>query len=182
MLCSVPYKFFYTTTMRYACIEYFHQFPNEYTKFHFHLPANLANLIKIHDAGALVGVNCHSHAMERKGKSVVARGVTDEFGDFMVDLPSYLHAIPNLEKICRVKVHRIPKGSHCRPATRVGKKQMGIKLSSIGNGIRTYDAGNTRIQHSTSEPLALQAPHIVNNKWSFQTIYCKSTMTHLDGA
>ncbi|XP_058753212.1 uncharacterized protein LOC131626414 [Vicia villosa] len=102
--------------------------------------------------GALVAVTCQSHGSERKGKSMVAKGVTDEFGDFMVDLPSYLHAIPNLEKVCRVKVVNIPKGSLCRPTRRV-KKQNGLfKLSSIGNGIRTYDAGNIRIQHSTSEP------------------------------
>lgn len=29
---------------------------------------------------------------------MVATGVTDEFGDFMIDLPSHLHAIPNLER------------------------------------------------------------------------------------
>lgn len=103
--------------------------------------------------GALVSVNCQSHSTERKGKSMVANGVTDEFGDFMVDLPSYLHAIPNLEKICRVKVHKIPKGSLCRPARRVNKQKGLFKLSTIGNGIRTYDAGTIRIQHSASEPV-----------------------------
>ncbi|WJX96979.1 hypothetical protein P8452_78109 [Trifolium repens] len=107
--------------------------------------------------GALVAVNCESHASERKGKSMVAKGVTDEFGDFMVDLPSYLHAIPNLEKICRVKVHRIPKGLLCRPARHVKKYNGLFKLSTIGNGIRTYDAGNIKIQHSPFEPL--RAPH-----------------------
>ncbi|GAU14728.1 hypothetical protein TSUD_203770 [Trifolium subterraneum] len=102
--------------------------------------------------GALVAVNCESHASERKGKSMVAKGVTDEFGDFMVDLPSYLHAIPNLEKICRVKVRRIPKGLRCRPARHIKKHNGLFKLSTIGNGIRTYDAGNIKIQHSASEP------------------------------
>lgn len=103
--------------------------------------------------GALVSVNCQSHATERKGKSMVANGVTDEFGDFMVDLPSYLHAIPNLEKICRVKVHKIPKGSLCRPARHVNRQKGLFKLSTIGNGIRTYDAGTITIQHSASEPV-----------------------------
>ncbi|XP_045815178.1 uncharacterized protein LOC123908549 [Trifolium pratense] len=103
--------------------------------------------------GALVAVNCESHASERKGKSMVAKGVTDEFGDFMVDLPSYLHAIPNLEKICRVKVHRVPKGLLCRPARHVKKHNGLFKLSTIGNGIRTYDAGNIKIQDSAFEPL-----------------------------
>lgn len=128
--------------------EYFQHFPKEHVSFHLH--ANLANL-RLTDAGALVAVNCQSHGSERKGKSMVAKGLTDEFGDFMVDLPSYLHAIPNLEKMCKVRVHNIPKGSLCRPTRRV-KKQNGLfKLSTIGNGIRTYDAGNIRIQHSTSE-------------------------------
>ncbi|XP_061339813.1 uncharacterized protein LOC133286415 [Gastrolobium bilobum] len=110
--------------------------------------------------GASVAVNCQSHASEGKGKPMVAQGVTDEFGDFMVDLPSYLHAIPNLEKICAVKVHRIPKGSLCRPAH--VKKYKGLELSSFGNGIRTYNAGNIRMQHSTSEPL--HAPSIHGGK------------------
>ncbi|XP_027331377.1 uncharacterized protein LOC113846869 [Abrus precatorius] len=101
--------------------------------------------------GASVAVYCHSYGSKWKGKSIVARGVTDEFGDFMVDLPSYLHAIPNLEKICTVKVHRIPQESLCRP-THV-KKRKGLMLSSFGNGIRTYNAGDIRIQHATHEPL-----------------------------
>jgi len=92
-------------------------------------------------------LKCHSHGRKWKGKwSTVARGVTDEFGEFIVDLPSQLHAIPNLEKVCSVKIHRIPKAI-CRA---VGvKKQKGLRLSSFGNGIRTYSAGNIRIQHAT---------------------------------
>ncbi|WVZ09666.1 hypothetical protein V8G54_014196 [Vigna mungo] len=80
---------------------------------------------------------CHSHGRKWKGKgSVVARGVTDEFGEFIVDVPSQLHAVPNLEK-----------RSFCRA---VGvKKQKELSLSSFGNGIRTYNAGNIRIQHAT---------------------------------
>ncbi|KAK7331147.1 hypothetical protein VNO77_25364 [Canavalia gladiata] len=97
--------------------------------------------------GVSVSVNCKSDAIKRKGKRKVARGVTDEFGDFIVDLPSYLHAIPNLENICRVKIRRIPKGSPCRPAH--VKRQKELKLLSFGNGIRTYYAGNIRFQHSS---------------------------------
>ncbi|KAG5011328.1 hypothetical protein HKD37_07G020544 [Glycine soja] len=96
--------------------------------------------------GASVAVNCQSHGRKWKGKSMVARGVTDEFGDFMIDLPSHLHAIPNLEKVCTVKIHRIPKASLCR-AAHVMKKHKGLTLSSFGNGFRTYNAGNIRIQH-----------------------------------
>ncbi|KAK7303419.1 hypothetical protein RJT34_14325 [Clitoria ternatea] len=46
---------------------------------------------------------------QEEGKSKVAQGVGDEFGDFIVNLLSHLHAIPNLEKICRVKILQIPK-------------------------------------------------------------------------
>lgn len=154
----------HTTLLRFpmkmrGLIEYFHPFPKEYRQMNLTWQAKvsffyqLANLSWINHAGALVAVNCHNYASDRKGKSMVAHGVSDEFGDFMVDLPSYLHAIPNLEKICTVKVHQIPKRSLCRPAHRVNKHKGLISLSSVGNGIRTYDAGNIRIQHSTSKPL-----------------------------
>ncbi|KAF1895479.1 hypothetical protein Lal_00044130 [Lupinus albus] len=97
--------------------------------------------------GALVSVNCHSHSTKRKkSKSMVAQGVTDEFGDFIVDIPSHLHAIPDLEKICRVKILRIPKGLLCQQAH--VKRQKGLRLQSFGNGIRTYSAGNIRFKHS----------------------------------
>ncbi|MED6121422.1 hypothetical protein PIB30_030015 [Stylosanthes scabra] len=101
--------------------------------------------------GASVAVNCHSNGRERRGRSAaVARGVTDEFGEFMVELPSYLHAIPNLEKICTVKINEIPKGSMCRV---MKKRQKQLSLTSFGNGIRTYSAGDIRLRHH-SKPLA----------------------------
>ncbi|KAE9602061.1 hypothetical protein Lal_00040742 [Lupinus albus] len=93
-------------------------------------------------SGALVGVKCHSYGYETS----VARGVSDEFGDFIVEIPSHLHAIPNLEKECNVKLHSIPKGSMCKPFQVMRHK--GLRLSSFGNGIRTYTAGNIRIHHS----------------------------------
>ncbi|CAL0330715.1 unnamed protein product [Lupinus luteus] len=96
--------------------------------------------------GAVVGVKCDSYGNERKGKRSVARGVTDEFGDFIVDIPSHLHAIPKLEKVCSVKVDSIPKGSMCKPFEVMRHK--GLRLSSFGNGIRIYTAGNIRIHHS----------------------------------
>ncbi|ESW26040.1 hypothetical protein PHAVU_003G086700 [Phaseolus vulgaris] len=98
--------------------------------------------------GAWVGLKCQRHGRKWKGKwSTVARGVSDEFGEFIVDVPSHLHAIPNFEKECSVRIDRIPKASLCRA---VGvKKQKGLSLSSFGNGIRTYNAGNIRIQHAT---------------------------------
>ncbi|OIV89282.1 hypothetical protein TanjilG_23742 [Lupinus angustifolius] len=108
-----------------------------YTPFHAPCPI----------PGALVGVKCDSYGSEKKEKTSVARGVTDEFGDFIVDIPSHLHAIPNLEKVCSVKVDSIPKGSMCKPF-QVMRHNKGLRLSSFGNGIRTYTAGNIRIHHS----------------------------------
>lgn len=96
-----------------------------------------------------MAVNCQKDG--KKSRSGLAVGVTDEFGDFIIDLPSHLHAIPNLEKTCSIKVLRIPKSSPCRPAS--VRKQKGIRLSSVGNSIRTYSAGRIRFLHLTSRPL-----------------------------
>ncbi|KAK7412741.1 hypothetical protein VNO78_04331 [Psophocarpus tetragonolobus] len=41
---------------------------------------------------------------------------SDEFADFTVDIPFHYHAIPNLDKICRLKNLQIPKGTSCSPA------------------------------------------------------------------
>ncbi|QHO51129.1 hypothetical protein HN51_002876 [Arachis hypogaea] len=99
--------------------------------------------------GASVAVNCHSNGRKRRGRTAaVAVGVTDEFGDFMVELPSYLHAIPNLEKICRVKINEIPKGSMCGVMNKRQKKKQQLSLTSFGNGIRTYSAGDIRLHHA----------------------------------
>ncbi|KAL5575823.1 hypothetical protein UlMin_017522 [Ulmus minor] len=99
-------------------------------------------------SGAMVAVNCHLNGKKRK--SSLVRGFTDEYGDFTIDLPSELHATPKLDKICAVKVLHIPKNSACRP-THV-RRHKELKLSSVGNGIRTYDAGSFRFQHLTSTP------------------------------
>ncbi|XVF28067.1 hypothetical protein REPUB_Repub14bG0163700 [Reevesia pubescens] len=100
-------------------------------------------------SGALVGVECQTAC---KSKSGSAQAMTDEYGDFLIDLPSHLHGIPNLQKICVVKVLGIPKNSMCRPAL-VMKRHNGLRFSSVGNGIRTYTAGRIRFQHITSKPL-----------------------------
>ncbi|PON38141.1 Pollen Ole e 1 allergen and extensin family protein [Parasponia andersonii] len=97
-------------------------------------------------SGAQVAVNCHING--KKGKSSWIKGVTDEYGDFTIDLPSHLHAIPNLDRKCSVRVLRIPKNSLCRPA--YVRRHKELRLSSVGNGIRTYDAGMVRFQHLAS--------------------------------
>lgn len=92
--------------------------------------------------GALVSVYCHNSHRKIISKT---QTFTDEYGDFMIDLPSHLHATPDLNKKCSVKVLRLPKNSKCRPA--YVKKHKGLKLSSVGNGIRTYAAGRIRFLH-----------------------------------
>ncbi|GAB4830724.1 hypothetical protein Ancab_004757 [Ancistrocladus abbreviatus] len=89
-------------------------------------------------SGALVMATCKNIETKNK-KHAWARGITDEHGDFIIDLPSHLHAIPKLDKACWVKVLQLPKNSPCRPA--FVRKQQGLRLSSAGNGIRSYAAG-----------------------------------------
>lgn len=84
-------------------------------------------------SGASVGVFCGSSGKTRRSW---ARNTTDEDGDFLIDLPSHLHAIPNLEKTCLVKVLRLPRNTICEHA--FTGKHKGLELISIGGGIRTY--------------------------------------------
>ncbi|CAL9014972.1 unnamed protein product [Prunus brigantina] len=121
---------------------------NLHAQTHHHHPDHQLHLHAWPLSGALVSVNCHVSG--RKRKSSFAQGFTDEYGDFIIDLPSNLHAIPNLHKTCSVRVVRIPKNTQCRPA--YVRRHKGLKLSSVGNGIRTYNAGNIRFQHLTSKP------------------------------
>ncbi|KAL3625006.1 hypothetical protein CASFOL_031674 [Castilleja foliolosa] len=82
-------------------------------------------------SGATVGVFCSTT------KNSWAQGNTNSYGEFIIDVPSNLHSIPNLEKICTVEIIRLPKSSTCGRAFM--RKQKGIiKLSSIGGGVRLY--------------------------------------------
>ncbi|KAI3440231.1 uncharacterized protein J3R85_003852 [Psidium guajava] len=91
-------------------------------------------------SGALIGVKRHTN--KNKISSNWTRGVTDEFGDFIIDLPSHLHAIPDLPEECSVRLLRAPRSSLCRPAR--GHKHKRLRLASAGDGVRTYKAGNIR--------------------------------------
>lgn len=74
--------------------------------------------------------------------------MTDEYGDFMTDLP---HAIPHLEKSCSVKVLRVPRNLLCKPT--YINRHTGLTLSSVGSGIRTYATKGMRFLHLTLKPL-----------------------------
>ncbi|KAL1217835.1 hypothetical protein V5N11_009607 [Cardamine amara subsp. amara] len=48
-------------------------------------------------SGATVAIKCHT-GLKKSSKWIKA--VTDDFGEFVIHLPSHLHAIPHLEKSC----------------------------------------------------------------------------------
>ncbi|XP_073279618.1 uncharacterized protein [Primulina huaijiensis] len=98
-------------------------------------------------SGASVAVFCGISG--RKTKKTMAKGSTDRYGEFQINLPSHLHAIPNLEKVCFVKAIHIPKSSSCRQA--FTGKHKGIKLISVGEGIRTYTTHNIHLMFKTSK-------------------------------
>ncbi|KAE8689817.1 5'-AMP-activated protein kinase beta-2 subunit [Hibiscus syriacus] len=99
-------------------------------------------------SGAMVIVKCETPC---KTISYTTQATTDEYGDYIIDLPSHLHGITNLENICSVKVIRIPRKLKCQPAP--VKKHKPLKLSSVQDDIRTYTVGKTRFQHMASKPL-----------------------------
>ncbi|CAI9773183.1 unnamed protein product [Fraxinus pennsylvanica] len=76
-------------------------------------------------SGAQVAVICSTNGKTRK---ISAKGTTDGYGEFLIELPSHLHAIHNLERICLVKVFHLPKNSVCLQG-----KHGKIELTSIGN-------------------------------------------------
>ncbi|XP_073128670.1 uncharacterized protein [Henckelia pumila] len=96
-------------------------------------------------SGASMAVFCVTNGSWTK--KLWAKGKTDSYGEFIIDLPSHLHAIPNLEKTCQVKVLHLPKNSPCRQS--FTGKHKGIKLSSRHEGVRTYTTNNI---HLMSKP------------------------------
>lgn len=104
--------------------------------------------ISIHPSpvsGASMAVFCGTKGMTKK---LWAKGKTDSFGEFIIDLPSHLHALPNLEKTCRVKILHLPKNSSCRQA--FTGKHKGIKLRSRREGVRTYTTNNIHLMPKPS--------------------------------
>jgi Pollen protein Ole e 1 like len=91
--------------------------------------------------GAKVAVACKTE--DKATKMNWTHGTTDEYGEFMIDLPSQLHATPNLEESCVVRIQQVPSTSHCKIRTLLNSHQ--IRLSSVGNGIRVYTAGTIQM-------------------------------------
>ncbi|KAG9443557.1 hypothetical protein H6P81_014897 [Aristolochia fimbriata] len=94
--------------------------------------------------GALVGITCKNRRENTRKVSSYnmneAKGTTDEYGDFLIHLPSHLHANPNLEQTCTARVLHLPKHSPCRRRA-ISRRRKAITFSSAGNGIRAYTTG-----------------------------------------
>ncbi|KAG1366745.1 hypothetical protein COCNU_13G005350 [Cocos nucifera] len=103
-----------------------------------------SHLLSSHVSDAKVAVACKTE--DRRRKAYWVYGMTDDYGEFIIDLPSHLHAIP-LEEDCIVRVLRMPKNSYCQQIS--GMNQKAIKLSSVGNSIRVYTAGVVRLRYRT---------------------------------
>lgn len=96
--------------------------------------------------GAEISVACKNVLWKRKNKYSWIHGTTDEYGEFIVDLPSELHGIPSLEKACVVKIRRLPKEhssvcGHTVKRRRRRRRRTRIQLSSARNNVRFYTAG-----------------------------------------
>ncbi|KAF0929266.1 hypothetical protein E2562_019588 [Oryza meyeriana var. granulata] len=103
-----------------------------------------SDLLTFELPGAAVGVACETEGTKTMAYSVFA--ITDENGNFTIELPSRLHATPNLEKACSVMVLQLPLETVCR--LRHGPSSShGIRLSSSEDGVRTYMTGVIRLQH-----------------------------------
>ncbi|WOK94455.1 hypothetical protein Cni_G03157 [Canna indica] len=96
-------------------------------------------LITFHVPGAKIGVACKLNG--RRKEVSWAYGTTDEYGEFIVDLPSHLHAIRSLEEACLLRVLRIPTDSNCDLVSgiRYTSKRIRLTSTSVGDqGIRVY--------------------------------------------
>ncbi|KAL7615754.1 uncharacterized protein LOC111905485 [Lactuca sativa] len=102
----------------------------------------ISNLQSNPITGASMMVSCNTG--KKTSKSDWTKGRTDEYGDFLIDLPSHLHAVPNIEKKCIVRILHLPKTSPCHQA--LNGHHTRIKLSSVKNGFRTYTTHNIHLR------------------------------------
>ncbi|KAM3311055.1 hypothetical protein ACQJBY_031610 [Aegilops geniculata] len=94
--------------------------------------------------GSKVAVTCTTEGPNTMANSAVA--ITNEYGNFSIELPSRLHATPSLENACSVKVLELPPDSACRVGGGHGSSH-GLRLSSSNGSVRTYTTGVIRLQH-----------------------------------
>lgn len=108
-------------------------------------------LLALEMPGAKVAVTCdcesqHPIPSDEPDSLALVAATTDESGNFTIDLPARLHATPDLEKACAVKVLRLPAGSgSCRLRHRAGDAYR-LRLASAEDGARAYTAGVIRLR------------------------------------
>lgn len=107
-------------------------------------------LLALEMPGAKVAVTCdcesHQHPSDEPDSHALLAATTDESGNFTIDLPARLHATPDLEKACAVKVLRLPAGSSsCRLRHRAADAYR-LRLASAEDGARAYTAGVIRLR------------------------------------
>ncbi|EYU27658.1 hypothetical protein MIMGU_mgv1a025896mg [Erythranthe guttata] len=90
------------------------------------------------------GIYIHKYG-KKKGLKWAGRGSTDSSGEFQIDVPSHLHANPNLENICHVRVLRLPSSSAYRQSCTRNHGKKPIKLDSVGEGVRSYTTHNINL-------------------------------------
>ncbi|KAJ4878047.1 Pollen Ole e 1 allergen and extensin family protein [Raphanus sativus] len=97
--------------------------------------------------GATVAIKCHT-GFKRRSRWIKA--VTDDLGEFEIDLPSQLHAVEDLENTCVVKPIHVPELYGCYHNSRNNTHKR-IKLFSSTNSIRVYKTGKIRLQRHSSK-------------------------------
>ncbi|CAN8274818.1 unnamed protein product [Cochlearia groenlandica] len=105
------------------------------------LTASLVSSSSTPIPGVIIGIICQTGFRNRSKFWI--KGVTNESGQFVIDLPSHLHAIPDLDKACYVRPLFVPKPYQCCP-----KIHRGIRLVSSSNGFRVYTAGNITLHRA----------------------------------
>ncbi|PKU67012.1 uncharacterized protein LOC110114082 [Dendrobium catenatum] len=108
-----------------------------------HFSSGSNHLTTSYAKGVKVAVTCKNDEGRMK-RSDFSYGTTDEFGDFIINIPSHLHAIPNFEDSCFVKILKTQRNSQYYYQISISNP-MHIKLSHVGNNIRVYTTGTVRI-------------------------------------
>ncbi|KAK9715117.1 hypothetical protein RND81_06G144800 [Saponaria officinalis] len=115
-------------------------------------------------SGAIVGAICSD---SKEGLVSIEKSVSDEYGEFIIEIPSQLHAIPNLEKACSVRILQVPKDSYCCQSA-YARKATKTKLLSQRHEIRTYTTGTIAIISKisrNSDACSKGLEHDLNMSW-----------------
>lgn len=108
-----------------------------------------SDLLTFQLPGSKVAVTCKSEGPNTSTMAAnSAFATTDESGNFTIELPSRLHATPNLEDACSVTVLTLPPDSACHAGHSPGSPYRLQPSSSEEDGVRTYTTGSIWLQHN----------------------------------